>query len=88
MDNVLRKSLVIGTNKYLFECHGCGHVHYFTIPEWAWNGSWSYPSLSHTIVNENGKHRCIVGMLHGVLYFDQKCTHCYAGQAVKMIPWD
>jgi hypothetical protein len=88
VDNVLRRSLIKEREKYLFECPGCGHPHYFTIPPWVWNKSWDYPTLSHTIIVDTPDRRCVFAMVDGCMCFDKSCHHQYAGRVVPMIPWD
>ena len=89
MDNVLRRSLVKNVEKYLFECPGCGQMHFFYDEKpLVWNHSWSHPTLNHILVFGTQERRCIFAMIKGEIHFSKECHHQYADKVRPMIPWE
>lgn len=77
--------------EYLFECPGCGCMHWFKTtgnsPRWTFNGDVEKPTITPSIVADpNGDRRCHSFVTDGMIQFLSDCWHNLKGQTVPLPP--
>lgn len=75
---------------YLFNCPGCGGLHFFKTSgsgaTWTWNGDKDKPTVSPSIHIKIKGHECHFFIKNGMIEYLNDCHHKLAGQTVPMEP--
>lgn len=87
--SVLFRSPIPDQEKYLFDCPGCGLVHYFYNQQpLVWNGSIDAPTIDHILIFGTKKKPCRLTLIDGIIMYDERCFHRLAGKSANMTEWD
>lgn len=74
----------------IFFCLGCGYNHPYEVPRWNWNGSYTRPTFTPSLLCNASypEHRCHLFVTDGKIQYCSDCHHKLAGQTVDMISLD
>jgi len=75
---------------YCIHCPGCRHAHCFEVPRWSWNGSYTAPTFTPSMLcnKDYPESRCHSFVTDGRIQFLTDCWHPLAGQTVDIPDWD
>lgn len=81
---------ISNTGQLFFECPGCGFAHVVDTKKWRFNGDFTRPTISPSILvrwdegEERTKQICHSYVTDGDIRFLNDCTHDLAGMTISL----
>lgn len=73
---------------YIFYCPGCKENHFYTTPQWSFNGDEEKPTFTPSLLYPTKAIRCHIFVTDGRIQYLSDCGHELAGQTIDMIDWE
>jgi len=82
-----KNKIVIVDDRIYFDCPGCKDMHVISKTQWNWNGSFSKPTFSPSVLvttRASDTYRCHSFVENGRIRFLTDCSHELAGKTVEL----